>query len=119
MFVVTQFASLFGRAGGICFIVWFALHPVMAFGADQPMYAQESYTTATGQRIASAPILFTITIPEAARHRDPALAFVRFVLTSQDLLRQFGFGDVEHRVGGDGNEVPAELRALTSGVFKP
>ncbi len=83
------------------------------------LYAQESYTTATGQRIAGAPILFTITIPKTARHRDPALAFVRFVLTSQDLLRQFGFGNVEHSVGGDGNEVPTELRALTSGVFKP
>ena len=83
------------------------------------LYAQESYTTATRQRIPGAPILFTITVPEAARHRDLALAFVRFALTSQDLLRQFGFGNVEHRVGGDGNEVPAELRALTSGVFKP
>jgi molybdate/tungstate transport system substrate-binding protein len=83
------------------------------------LYAQESYTTATGQRIPGAPILFTITLPEVARHRDPALAFVRFVFTSQDLLRQFGFGNAEHRVGGDSNEVPAELRALTSGVFEP
>ncbi len=83
------------------------------------LYAQESYTTAARQRISGAPILFTITVPEAARHRDPALAFVRFALTSQDLLRKFGFGDVEHRVGGDTKEVPAELRALTSGVFEP
>jgi molybdate/tungstate transport system substrate-binding protein len=83
------------------------------------LYAQESYTTAGQQRISGAPILFTITIPEAARHRDAALAFVRFALTSHDLLQHFGFGNVEHRVGGDGNEVPAELRALTSGVFEP
>lgn len=83
------------------------------------LYAQESYTTAAEQRIPGAPILFTITIPEAAPHRDAALAFVRFVLTSQDMLRQFGFGNVEHSVGGDGNAVPAELRALTSGVFRP
>jgi len=83
------------------------------------LYAQESYTTATEERIPGAPILFTITIPEAAHRRDAALAFVRFVLSSQDLLRQFGFGIVEHRVGGDGNAVPAQLRALTSGVFKP
>lgn len=83
------------------------------------LYAQESYTTAAEQRIPGAPILFTITIPEAAPHRDAALAFVRFVLTSQDLLQKFGFGNAEHRVGGDRNEVPAELRALTSGVFKP
>lgn len=83
------------------------------------LYAQESYTTASGGRIPGAPILFTVTIPEAVPHRDAALAFVRFVLTSEDLLRQFGFGIVEHSVGGDGNAVPAELRALTSGVFKP
>src|SRR6201993_3777783 len=36
MFAVTQFVSLFQRAGGVCFILWFALHPVLAFGAEQP-----------------------------------------------------------------------------------
>jgi hypothetical protein len=36
MFAVTQFVSLFRRAGEICVIVWFALHSVPAFGADQP-----------------------------------------------------------------------------------
>jgi molybdate/tungstate transport system substrate-binding protein len=83
------------------------------------LYPQESYTTAAEQRFRGAPILFIITIPEATPHRNAALAFVRFVLTSQDMLRQFGFGNVEHGVGGAGNDVPAELRALTSGVFEP
>ena len=83
------------------------------------LYGQETYTTPSGQRVVGAPILFTITIPESARHRDAALAFVRFLLTSGDLLRQFGFGNVEHRVGGEMNQVPVELRGLTSGVFKP
>lgn len=83
------------------------------------LYGQESYITKDEERITGAPILFTITIPEAARHRDAALAFVRFALASQDMLRQFGFGVVDHSVGGNGNDVPAELRALTSGVFKP
>lgn len=82
-------------------------------------YAQESYTTATGQHIFGAPILFTVTVPESARHRDAALAFVRFLFTSEDLLKQFGFGNVEHRVGGDSTQVPSVLRALASGVFKP
>jgi molybdate/tungstate transport system substrate-binding protein len=97
------------------------LPPQINLGDPQfsKLYAQESYTTTNGQRISGAPILFTITIPEAAPHRDAALAFVRFALSSQDMLRQFGFGIVEHSVGGDGNAVPAELRGLTSGVFKP
>jgi len=82
-------------------------------------YAQESYTTATGQHVVGAPILFTITILESARHREAALAFVRFLLTSNKLLQQFGFGSVEHRVGGDAGGVPVELRELTGGAFNP
>jgi molybdate/tungstate transport system substrate-binding protein len=97
------------------------LPPQINLGDPQfsKLYAQETYTTAAEQKIPGAPILFTITIPQAAPHRDAALAFVRFVLTSQDMLRQFGFGNVEHSLGGNSNDVPAELRALTSGVFKP
>lgn len=83
------------------------------------LYAQESYTTATGQRVSGAPILFTVTVPESARHRTAALAFVRFLLTSEGLLKQFGFGNVEHRVGGDAAQLPVDLRDLTAGVFKP
>jgi molybdate/tungstate transport system substrate-binding protein len=83
------------------------------------LYAQEHYTTSGGKNIAGTPILFTVTIPESARHHDAALVFVRFLLTSGDLLRQFGFGIVEHRVGGDSAQVPAQIRDLTAGVFTP
>jgi molybdate/tungstate transport system substrate-binding protein len=83
------------------------------------MYAQEVYTTPSGQRVTGAPIIFTITIPESAPHRDAALAFVRFLLSSEKLLREFGFGIVQHRTVGNPAQVPAELRTLTSGVFKP
>ena len=82
-------------------------------------YAQESYTTATGQHVHGAPILFTVTIPNSARHRRSALAFVKFLLTSGDLLQRFGFGHVEHEVGGDPSKLPPALRDLTAGVFKP
>lgn len=82
-------------------------------------YAQESYTTATGQHVYGAPILFTVTIPDSARHRGAALAFVEFLLKSQDLLRQFGFGSVEHQVGGDPTNLPPVLHSTTAGVFKP
>jgi molybdate/tungstate transport system substrate-binding protein len=83
------------------------------------LYAQEHYITSGGQNIAGTPILFTVAVPESARHRDTALAFVRFLLTSGDLLRQFGFGLAEHRIGGDSAQVPAQLRDLTAGVFTP
>ena len=83
------------------------------------LYAQETYTTPSGQQVSGAPILFTITIPEAAPHREAALAFVRFLLTSGKLLREFGFAEAEHRVGGDAAQIPPELQGLTSGVFKP
>jgi molybdate/tungstate transport system substrate-binding protein len=82
-------------------------------------YAQETFTTPSGQHVFGAPILFTITIPESARHREAALAFVQFLLTSGKLLREFGFAEVEHRAGGDSKQIPPELRSLTSGVFKP
>jgi molybdate/tungstate transport system substrate-binding protein len=83
------------------------------------LYAQETYTLPSGQQVSGAPILFTVTIPEQARHREAALAFVRFLLTSGKLLQEFGFGEVEHRAGGDAAQIPPELRDLTSGVFKP
>jgi molybdate/tungstate transport system substrate-binding protein len=83
------------------------------------LYGQETYMTPSGQKVSGAPILFTVAIPESARNREAALAFVRFLLTSDTLLAQFGFGNVEHRNGGDPTHVPAELRSLTSGVFKP
>ena len=83
------------------------------------LYAQETYTTPSGQQVSGAPILFTVTIPEAARHREAALAFVRFLLTSGKLLQEFGLDEVEHRAGGETAQIPPELRSLTAGVFKP
>lgn len=82
-------------------------------------YAQETYTTPFGQQVRGAPILFTVTIMESTRHRQAAVSFARFLLTSNELLRQFGFGDVEHSTGGDSAQIPPELRPLCSGVFKP
>jgi molybdate/tungstate transport system substrate-binding protein len=82
-------------------------------------YARQSYVTPTGERVSGAPILFTITIPETVRHREAALAFTRFMLSSDELLGQFGFGNVPHQVGGDAAQLPAELGGFASGTFKP
>lgn len=83
------------------------------------LYAHETYTAPSGQRVSGAPILFTVTIPETVRHRDAALACVRFLLSSDALLEQFGFGRQDHQVGGDAAQVPAALRDLMAGPWKP
>jgi len=82
-------------------------------------YAEETYDTKSGERVVGAPILFTITIAETVRHREAAVAFVKFVLSSDKLLTQFGFTNVARQTGGDPSEVPQELRGFSSGAFRP
>jgi molybdate/tungstate transport system substrate-binding protein len=82
-------------------------------------YAQTSYTTPSGEHVVGAPILFTITIPRTVKNKVAAEAFVRFMLTSNDLLKEFGLGNVEHRAGGDITQAPAELRSLSAGKYEP
>ncbi|MFY9821513.1 MAG: extracellular solute-binding protein [Thermoanaerobaculia bacterium] len=82
------------------------------------LYAQATYTTPTGERVSGAPILFTLTIPKTAHNQAAAEAFVRFLLTSPDLLEKFGFGIVEHQVGGSREQIPPDLRSLCSGTYK-
>jgi ABC-type molybdate transport system substrate-binding protein len=80
-------------------------------------YAQQSYVTPSGEQVHGAPIIFTITIPDTVRHHEAALAFVRFLLSSDELWKQFGFGSVKHLVGGDAAQLPAELRGFNVGPF--
>ena len=82
-------------------------------------YAQASYTPPSGGGVSGAPILFTVTIPKTVQNQAGAEAFVRFLLSSPDLLKGFGFGIVEHRVGGDREQVPADLQGLISGAYEP
>ncbi len=83
------------------------------------LYKEVSYTTPTGEHVTGAPILFTITIPSAASNKDGAEAFVRFLLSSKALLQEFGFGGVDHQVGGELTRVPPELRSFSSGGYEP
>ena len=83
------------------------------------LYAQASYTTPSGERVSGAPILFTVTIPKTVRHKAAAEAFLRFLLSSNDLLQEFGLGTVDHEVAGDILQVPTELRSLSSGTYHP
>jgi molybdate/tungstate transport system substrate-binding protein len=90
--------------------------------ASAARYAQETYVTPSGELVHGAPIIFTVMIPDTMRHHDAAIAFVRFLLSSEDLSsgdlwKQFGFGSVTHLVGGDDSQVPAELRSFDGGPF--
>jgi molybdate/tungstate transport system substrate-binding protein len=80
-------------------------------------YAPETYVTPSGEHVHGSPIIFTITIPDTMRHHDAAIAFVRFLLSSPDLWKQFGFGNLTHLVGGDAAQVPGELRSFNGGSF--
>ena len=81
-------------------------------------YAQATYTPPNGERVSGAPILFTLAIPKTVQDPAAAKAFVRFLLSSPELLKRFGFGIVAPRVGGDRAQVPADLR-LCFGTYKP
>lgn len=82
-------------------------------------YAQTSYTTPSGEHVVGAPILFTITIPKTVKNKVAAEAFVKFMLSSNKLLEEFGLGSVEHRAGGDIATAPEGLRSLSVGKFQP
>ena len=82
-------------------------------------YAEATYKIPYGNQVTGAPIIFTITIPRTVSHPAAAEAFVRFMLSSTKLLEEFGFGIVEHQVGGDREQIPADLRGLSPGTYKP
>jgi molybdate/tungstate transport system substrate-binding protein len=100
---------------------YIALPPEINLGEPRfaANYAKATYITPTGEHVLGAPILFTVTIPATVHHQDAAIAFTRFLLSSGNLLEAEGLGRVEHQVGGDPAQVPAELRSFIAGTFKP
>ncbi len=83
------------------------------------LYARATYTPPEGRPVSGAPILFTVTIPQTVQDPVAAEAFVRFLLTSKDLLKGFGFGLAERQVGGDRQQIPSDLRGLGAGTYEP
>jgi ABC-type molybdate transport system substrate-binding protein len=86
-----------------------------------PLYKRANYTTEHGVTVFGSPILFTITIPVAARDVPGAVAFVRFLLSEQGLamLRRYGFGPAPILLDGEASKVPVELRSLVQGRYAP
>ena len=82
-------------------------------------YAEVTYKIPSGEQVKGAPIIFTITIPKTVSHPAAAEAFARFMLSSPKLLEGFGFGTIEHQVGGDRDQVPAALRGLCPETYQP
>ena len=82
-------------------------------------YKQATYTTSSGEHVSGAPIIFTLTIPKTVQNRAAAEALVRFLLTSNSLLEEYGLGSVDHLVGGDREQIPTDLRSLGAGAYKP
>jgi molybdate/tungstate transport system substrate-binding protein len=75
-------------------------------------YSQVAYKTPSGDQVTGAPIIFTITIPNTVQHKTAAEAFVRFMLSSNNLLEEFGLGSLDHRPAGDVARIPTDLRGL-------
>jgi molybdate/tungstate transport system substrate-binding protein len=86
-----------------------------------PLYHQARYATGRGVTLFGSPILFTVTIPAAARNVPGAVAFVRFLLSGRgrEMLRRYGFGSASVLLDGDAAKVPAELRSFIQGRYAP
>jgi molybdate/tungstate transport system substrate-binding protein len=78
------------------------------------LYARQTYSKPSGEKVSGSPILFTVMIPQTVKHREAAIQFVRFLLSSDDLWKQFGFGILKHQVTGEATAVPPELRGIAS-----
>jgi molybdate/tungstate transport system substrate-binding protein len=78
------------------------------------LYATQSYTLPSGQKVTGAPIEYTISIPSTVRNPEGATAFVRFVLGSRvrALAKAHGLLPLHVRLTGSRAQVPAGLRSL-------
>jgi len=97
-----------------------SLPPEINLGAIQfsDFYSQAAYTIPSGEHVRGAPIIFTITIPTTVQNRSAALEFVSFLLSSDNLLEDFGLGRLDHNAAGDISQVPTEFRHAIAGDYK-
>lgn len=74
-------------------------------------YAKVAFRSKTGRIYRGAPIMYTLAIPENAKHKKEAAVFVRFLLSQEgrDLYQRFGFTPIPINTTGS---IPAELKGI-------
>ncbi len=77
-------------------------------------YATATYVSPKGTTYHGGAIVYTITIPETSRNREGAVAFVRFLLSSEGraILETHGLPLIRPLIHGDRGAVPAGLQAV-------
>lgn len=102
---------------------WIELPPEINLGdaAHAGRYQTATFTQRNGTVRRGAPVLFTITIPKAARNPDAAQAFVRFLLSPEGhaLYQGRGLEPAPVLAGGDPAAVPLGLSDLVAGHYSP
>ena len=80
-----------------------------------PFYAQTSVKTANGTLTAN-PIVYAVTIPNNAPHREWAVKYVRFLLgaAGQKAMAASGFGALNPAFASDVNKLPADLKSMVT-----
>jgi molybdate/tungstate transport system substrate-binding protein len=77
-----------------------------------PSYAQASVQTANGT-LTAKPIVYAVTIPNNAPHREWALKYVQFLLgaAGQETMVANGFGSIGPAIANDVVKLPVELKS--------
>ncbi len=71
-------------------------------------YARATYTTEDGTMVEGTPIRYNITVPTTARHSEAGRAFLAFLLSNPDMLRENGLVVTDAFPQANG-PVPAEV----------
>jgi len=77
-------------------------------------YAKASVTTANG-KLTAGPIVYAVTIPSNAPHREWAIKYLQFLLgpAGQKAIAANGFGSIGPAYASDIAKLPAELKSAT------
>jgi molybdate/tungstate transport system substrate-binding protein len=77
-------------------------------------YRKASYTLTDGHRVLGEPIYFSATIPETAKNLNGAVAFVKFLLSSngEHILKTQGLNYLKPGIEGDIEKVPSSIKNI-------
>jgi molybdate/tungstate transport system substrate-binding protein len=83
-----------------------------------PYYGTVTYVSPKGTTYRGASIVYSVTIPEASRNREGAIALVGFLLSGEGrkILEKHRFRLIQPLVSGDSGSVPAELQTALKEV---